>query len=446
MDGLLDWDVDEATLDLVERALRDDSPSRRRLSSAEIAGALGLPMPTPQQQAVIEAPLAPAIVVAGAGSGKTETMANRVVWLLANGHVRVPEILGLTFTRKAAGELAVRIRRRIDQLTASGLVEIDADPFEAPNVSTYNAFANAIFRENALLIGREPESAVLSEASAWQLARRLVVSSTDDRLVDLERSVDVVTSAVISLSRALSENVVDGADVASMTAKFTGLAELPTGNGRVKEMYASVRSAIAVVGSLPPLLDLAALFAAEKTRRGFVEYSDQVALALQVCDRLPSVIDDYRARYRVVLLDEYQDTSVVQTRLLSRLFGGQPVMAVGDPHQSIYGWRGASAANLGRFSLDFTGNQPGIARGGAAEYALSTSWRNPTRVLEAANVLVGPLSASSPVHVQRLEARPGAGAGELAVRFEQTVADEAAAVADWLARRLARRDDDGQPP
>ncbi len=446
MDGLLDWEVDDSTIDLVERALAEGVPSRRRLGSAEIAAALGLPIPTPQQQAVIEAPLAPAIVVAGAGSGKTETMANRVVWLLANGHVRVPEILGLTFTRKAAGELALRIRRRIDQLSASGLVEIEADPFEAPNVATYNSFANAIFRENALLIGREPESAVLSEASAWQLARRLVVSSTDERLVDLEKSVDVVTSAVISLSRALSENVIDGTDVESMTAKFRALAELPTGNGRVKEMYASVRAATTMVGSLPPLLDLAARFAAEKTRRGFVEYSDQVALALQVCDRLPSVIDDYRARYRVILLDEYQDTSVVQTRLLSRLFGGQAVMAVGDPHQSIYGWRGASAANLGRFSVDFTGNPPGIARGGAAEYALSTSWRNPTRVLDAANVLVGPLSASSPVHVQRLEARPGATEGELDVRFEQTVAEEAEAVADWLARRLTRRDDEGQPP
>ncbi|XAO70415.1 ATP-dependent DNA helicase [Diaminobutyricibacter sp. McL0608] len=430
----------------MERALAEDARSRRRLSSAEIAEALGLPIPTPQQQAVIEAPLAPAIVVAGAGSGKTETMANRVVWLLANGHVRVPEILGLTFTRKAAGELAQRIRRRIDQLVASGLVELDADPFEAPNVATYNAFANAIFRENALLIGREPESAVLSEASAWQLARRLVVSSTDERLVELERSVDVVTSAVISLSRALSENVVEAGDVESMTAKFGAVAELPTGNGRVKDIYASVRAAIAMVGSLPPLLDLAERFAAEKTRRGFVEYSDQVALALQVCDRLPSVIDDYRERYRVILLDEYQDTSVVQTRLLSQLFGGQAVMAVGDPHQSIYGWRGASAANLGRFSLDFTGNRPGIARGGAAEYALSTSWRNPTRVLDAANVLVGPLSASSPVHVQRLEARPGAEAGRLDVRFEQTVADEAETVAEWLAERMTRRDDHGRPP
>jgi DNA helicase-2/ATP-dependent DNA helicase PcrA len=452
-DGLLEWDVDDVTIDLVERALAEEAQSqratdsevgsrvRRSISAVEIAQTLGLPTPTVQQQAVIEAPLAPAIVVAGAGSGKTETMANRVVWLLANGHVNVSEILGLTFTRKAAGELALRIRKRIEQLVVSELTDIEFDPFDAPTVATYNSFANAIFRENALLLGREPESAVLSEASAWQLARRLVVASTDDRLVELEKSVDLVTSAVISLSRALSENVADAADVERMTERFCELAELPTGSGRVKEMYASVRSAIGVVGSLPPVLDLAEQFAAEKVRRGFVEYSDQVALALRVSERVPTVVDDYRARYKVILLDEYQDTSVVQTRLLSTLFAGQSVMAVGDPHQSIYGWRGASAANLGRFALDFTGE-----RDGAARYALSTSWRNPVSVLDAANTLVEPLSAASPVHVERLAPRPGAEAGELDTRFEQTVSDEAAAVAEWLGQRLRQRDEQGRVP
>ncbi|MFK3671129.1 ATP-dependent helicase [Leifsonia aquatica] len=454
-ENVLEWAAAEADLDLVEQALTLDEPAAgtereqravRPVSAVEIARALGLPEPTLQQQAVIEAPVRPAIVVAGAGSGKTETMANRVVWLLANGHARVPEILGLTFTRKAAGELAARIRTRIEQLVASGLTDIAFDPFEAPEVATYNAFANAIFRENALLIGREPESAVLSEASAWQLARRLVVGSTDERLVDLERGVDAVTSAVLSLSRALSENVADAAEVERMVEGFSRIVELPTGNGRVKDVYASVRSAVAAVGSLPPLLTLAEAFADEKRRRGFVEYSDQVALALTIAERLPAVVDDYRRRFRVVLLDEYQDTSVVQTRLLSTLFAGQAVMAVGDPHQSIYGWRGASAANLGRFSADFTGQRPGAEHEGADEYALSTSWRNPTRVLDAANTLVAPLSAAAPVHVELLQPRPGAVAGELTAEFGQTVADEAESVAAWLGERIADRDADGVPP
>ena len=87
------------------------------LSATDIAAALGLPTPTPAQQQVIEAPLEPALVVAGAGSGKTETMSARVVWLVANGLVRRDEVLGLTFTRKAAGELAERIGARLTELS-----------------------------------------------------------------------------------------------------------------------------------------------------------------------------------------------------------------------------------------------------------------------------------------------------------------------------------------
>ncbi|RFA14024.1 ATP-dependent DNA helicase [Subtercola boreus] len=403
------------------------------VSALEIAAALHLPPPTPQQQAVIEAPLTPSIVIAGAGSGKTETMANRVVWLLANDLVSVSGILGLTFTRKAAGELAHRIRSRIDQLSAARLTETVFDPFDSPTVATYNSFANSIFRDNALLVGREGDSSILSEASAWQIARRLVMGSTDDRLVGLDKSTDSLTEAVISLSRAMSENVVTSSEVVRMAEEFTGLAELPTGSKRVPTLNAELRASLQAVSALPVLVDLADRFAKEKVRRGFVEYSDQVALALSIAERVPRVAAEYRERFRVVLLDEYQDTSVVQTRLLSTLFGGRPVMAVGDPHQSIYGWRGASAANLGTFALDFTGD-----RSGALAFPLSTSWRNPVRVLDAANHLVAPLTEASTVPVSRLDPRPTAGQGQLDVFFGETVDEEAAAVAGWFAAELER--------
>ncbi|MCU1477255.1 MAG: ATP-dependent helicase [Subtercola sp.] len=404
------------------------------VSAAAIAAALHLPPPTAQQQAVIEAPLGPSIVIAGAGSGKTETMANRVVWLLANKQVEITEVLGLTFTRKAAGELAQRIRSRIDQLAAANLTDAVFDPFDAPTVATYNSFANAIFRDNALLIGREGDSNILSEASAWQIARRLVTASTDDRLLDLDRSLDSITEAVLTLSRAISENVVDPDSVTSMAADFAALELLPTGKTGpgASAPNAMLRDSVKIVRALPVLVDLAEQFGREKIRRGFVEFSDQVALALAITERVPRVVAEYRERYKVVLLDEYQDTSVVQTLLLARLFAGHPVMAVGDPHQSIYGWRGASAANLATFAADFTGDPDG-----AAEFALSTSWRNPVHVLDAANTLVAPLNALSPVAVHRLEARPDAGRGTLDAVFLETVNDEAAAIAAWLADQLA---------
>ena len=410
------------------------------LSAREIAAKLDLPQPTDEQVAVIEADLAPALVVAGAGSGKTETMANRIVWLLANGKVRVPEILGLTFTRKAAGELAERVGKRIGQLQDALQAEnpdAEFDVLEAPTIATYNSFASGLFREYARLIGREPDATVITEASAWRLARQIVVDSADPRLVGIDKSVDQVTAAVISLSHAISDNDAAGRtdDIRSFAARFLTLGDLPLHDGTSKKRvpYKSVTDAVADIDSLGLLVDLAERFAAEKQRLGFVEFSDQVALALEICRRVPRVVEEYRSRFGVVILDEYQDTSVVQTDLLARLFSGHPVMAVGDPNQSIYGWRGASAANLARFSADFT-----VTPAGAASYALSTSWRNAGRVLDAANAIVSPLPATLHVPVRRLSSSPFAGPGALTVEFTETVVDEADAIARWLSAELAR--------
>ncbi|MBF4462756.1 MULTISPECIES: ATP-dependent DNA helicase [unclassified Rathayibacter] len=408
------------------------------IDALTIAERLGLRPPTPEQRAVIEAPLEPALVVAGAGSGKTETMANRVLWLLANGLAAPSEVLGLTFTRKAAAELGERIGRRIDQLALSGLLPLPAgqsapDPFDAATVSTYNAFANTIFRDNAALIGREGDATVLSEASAWHLARGVVADTADARILDVEAGIDRLTDLVVSLAHELADNLADPSEVAAFAEDFLRLGRLPRG-GSGSGVYRDLEKALHAVGSLPVLTALAERFQEAKAQRGFVEFSDQVALALRIVDGVPGVVDEHRARFRVILLDEYQDTSVLQTRLLARLFGGQGVMAVGDPHQSIYGWRGASAEGLGRFGVDF-----GLSR----RFSLSTSWRNGHGVLAAANTLVEPLAAGSRVAVDTLTAGPGASDHPIEITFPETIDDEADDVARWFAARLA---ESSEPP
>ncbi|PPF28770.1 MULTISPECIES: ATP-dependent DNA helicase [unclassified Rathayibacter] len=408
------------------------------IDALTIAERLDLRPPTAEQRAVIEAPLEPALVVAGAGSGKTETMANRVLWLLANGHAAPSDVLGLTFTRKAAAELGERIGRRIDQLGAAGLLPLAPgqsapDPFEAATVSTYNAFANTIFRDNAALIGREGDATVLSEASAWHLARGVVADTADPRILEVEAGIDRLTDLVVSLAHDLADNLADPAAVAAFAEDFLRLGELPRG-GSGSGLYRELEKALQAVGALPVLTALAERFQEAKVERGFVEFSDQVALALRIVDRVPRIVDEHRARYRVVLLDEYQDTSVLQTRLLSRLFAGQGVMAVGDPHQSIYGWRGASAEGLGRFGTDF---------GGAGRFSLSTSWRNGRRVLTAANAIVEPLSAGSAVAVDTLSAGPQASEHPVELTFPETIEEEADDVAAWFAGRLRQS---AEPP
>ncbi|MDM4763514.1 ATP-dependent DNA helicase [Galbitalea sp. SE-J8] len=436
--------------------------STRTITADEIADALGRPRPTAQQRAVIEAEDGPALVVAGAGSGKTETMANRVLWLLANGRVRPSEVLGLTFTRKAAGELAVRIRERIAQLEASGLELVrparddepmtDAvvattasvapgvgaasvagthiDEFDVPTIATYNAFAATLCRDNAMAIGRESDGAVLGEAAAWQLARSVVLEAHDDRLPDLDKTADLLTSAVLELARAMAENVVDADDVRRVAREVGALDALPLGDRAVRQ---PVIDRVRPVAALDVLVDLALEFERRKSSRDLIEFSDQVALALRVVRRAPKVVAELRSRYRVVLLDEYQDTSVSQTWLLSELFGGMSVMAVGDPNQSIYGWRGASAANLEQFSAQFAES---LGAPPAQRFSLSTSWRNGHGILAAANVLAAPLAAVTRVPVLPLDASPIASGAPVDSVVAETIEEEAEAVARWFASIL----------
>ena len=125
---------------------------------------------------MIAAPPGPLVVIAGAGAGKTETMAARVVWLVANGYAEPGQVLGLTFTRKAAGQLLRRVRSRLARLAGIGLgatSSAGAAPVEAadtPVVSTYHAFAGSLLRDYGLLLPVEPDARLLSETELWQLA------------------------------------------------------------------------------------------------------------------------------------------------------------------------------------------------------------------------------------------------------------------------------------
>lgn len=398
--------------------------------------------PTEQQRAIITAPHdRPALVVAGAGSGKTETMAARVVYLVANRLVAPAEVLGLTFTRKAAGELAERIQRRLDRLRHIGILDGDQS-LELPTVATYNAWAGTVYREHALQIGREPDAQVVGEAASWLLARRIVLEHGGPELAELGRSVGQITGAVLQLSNAVTDHVADPSRLSAFVEAFAAVAELPVTG--VKKYDGPVDDDAVTVGALRLLLPLVEAYQEAKRRRGVIEFSDQVAAALEICERVPGAVVDLRARHRLVILDEYQDTSVVQARLLARLFAGGGVMAVGDPNQAIYGWRGASASNLVEFTRAFGGDDP------TAEtmriHQLTTSWRNPPRILAAANRIADPLRGDT-VPVERLEPRPGSVDGAIHAIFPETIQDEADAVADWLRERIeAHERSSGAPP
>lgn len=401
-------------------------------SAHDIAQALKLYAPTQEQAAVIEAPANGVYrVIAGAGSGKTETMAMRVVWLVANGHVAAQEVMGLTFTRKAAAELGHRIGSRLQALHVAGIGPA-SDEFERPTVSTYNSFAARLYREHASLLGLDQDATVLSEASAWGLARQVVTSSKSGELANWDLSVNEITRMVRLLGSRMAENSLQPSKLEDFVSEFRTLQDLPAGGTGA---YRDVDTWVATVESLTTLVGLVDAYTEAKRARGVLEFSDQVALARQIVATHQSVRDDVVTSHKVVLLDEYQDTSVAQTALLSALFVDCPVMAVGDPHQAIYGWRGASSSNLQDFGNAFSSR-------GATAFSLQTSWRNGRNILDLANHLAKPLTDLPGPTVGVLKPSETASAHPVEVLFEESVHGEAQRVAQWLAHQLRATGED----
>lgn len=402
-----------------------------RHTPAELAEALGLPEPTDEQAAVIAAPPGPLVVVAGAGAGKTETMAARVVWLVANGFADPAEVLGLTFTRKAAGQLLRRVRSRLARLAAVTDVASDG----AAAVSTYHAFAGQLLREFGLLLPVEPDARLLGDTEMWQLAYD-VVRRHPDRL-PIDKNPAAVTAMVLRLSGELAEHLVDTAQLLDTHRELERLVHtLPPGryqratpNRRLLDLLAVQEQRAALV----PLVD--ALHARMRAER-VMDFGSQMSAAARLAASRPQVGQALRERYRVVLLDEYQDTGHAQRIMLSALFGDGAddqlaLTAVGDPIQSIYGWRGASATNLPRFSTDF----PHADASPAPTCELTTSWRNPPRVLELANAISAEARRRSTA-VHPLRARPDAEPGTVRVALHTDIDAERAWIADHIAARF----------
>lgn len=434
----------------------------QRLTPTQLFTALGEKhMPTDQQEKVITAPLKPTLVVAGAGSGKTATMSARVTYLVASGQVDPSQVLGLTFTRKATHELRERIENRLGQLyrypgwtpsstrsnaaesasadapstaaevggSNSQVQELTAVAGEA-TVATYNSFAGSLVREWGLEVGLETDTAVLTPASSWQIMYELM-ENWGQEFEEPFSSLDSATELALQVANSLNENLLSVDEARELMADLSqNLKDLRSVRGAAKAIDAK---SLPAMTKRIQVLDLVERYIDYKRENSLVDFGDQVALACRIVtdERVgPRVIAQYRDRFKAVLLDEFQDTSVAQTILLSRLFAGCGVVAVGDPNQAIYGWRGASSAALGQFHRHFS-------NGAGPVLQLSTAWRNDPQILQAANRISDPLRASGQVKVEKLVKRPGVGdeRGKVwAARVQDGLA-EAELIAKFLAQR-----------
>ena len=382
-----------------------------------------------EQWAAITAPLRPTVVVAGAGSGKTTLMAQRVVWLVATGKVRPEEVLGLTFTTKAAAELRHRVTAA---LGAAGLLDrsvvAEGEDVLEPTVATYHAYAATLLTDHGLRIGHEPDTRVVSDASRYQLGARVIERFTGH----IELLTDHPATAIqnlLALDGAMSEHLVDEDDVRRTDEEARrgferAIAEEEAGKARTTYLGPPAK-AINAIDRRAELLQLVRGYRTLKSDLGLMDFGDQIALAARLVDDQPEVGELERARFKVVMLDEYQDTSVAQATMLARLFGGgHPVMAVGDPNQAIYGWRGASVSNILNFAETFP-----AADGEAGRLPLTVNRRSDRRILQVANRLAEPLLAAYGDKVARLRAAEIAGEGRVEARVFERASDELA----WLA-------------
>ncbi len=395
---------------------------------------LGIPF-TPEQTACITAPPAPQVIVAGAGSGKTTVMAARVVWLVGTGQVAPEQVLGLTFTNKAAGELADRVRQALIRAGVTDPEAVDPDnPPGEPVISTYHAFAGRLLTDHGLRIGLEPSSRLLADATRFQLAAR-VLREAPGPYPALTRSFPDLVSDLLALDSELAEHLVRPE---SLSAYDTGLLRALDG---VKLSNADLRKVPETAAARLELAELVGLYRAAKRSRDLLDFGDQIALSATLARTRAEVGEILRDEFRVVLLDEYQDTSVAQRILLSGLFGGgtgHPVTAVGDPCQAIYGWRGASVANLDDFPEHF----PYADGRPATRHALSENRRSGGRLLDLANTLAQPLRAMH-AGVEALRPAPGAERdGVVRCALLRTHAEEI----DWLADSIAHLVRTGKAP
>ena len=366
---------------------------RSALDIAEMLNGADGKKPTPEQVRMIEAGPAPTLVIAGAGSGKTATMVDRVIWLVDNGFVRPEEVLGVTFTRKAATELRSRMRAGLNTLRRSRrIAPTDEELREGiadPTVLTYHSYANNLVKEYGLRLGVEQDAQMLGDAQKWQLAAQIVQYWEGELPLDKDGvpvSAATMINQMLHLSDECAEHLVEPQEVIDFcTEQLAAYAAVPDPRRETKTER-DILKVQRLLRNRRVYARMAMSYARVKARMQVLDFGDLMRFAARIADADPAIREGERARFKVVLLDEFQDTSHAQMRLFSSIYGADeaagipahPVMAVGDPKQSIYGFRGASDGQMFSFYRHFPTEH-------VQPLFLSIAWRNDISVLNAAN-------------------------------------------------------------
>src|SRR6058998_1037214 len=372
----------------------------------------------PEQRLAVEHGAGPLLVVAGAGTGKTHVLTARIVHLITSGAAKPHEILAVTFTERAAAEM----QERVDINTPIGLNDAV--------IRTFHGFGDEVFREFALELGRSGELRVLSPAEQVILVREHLYGCAQCEIaMPLKRyrpagdPLAHVRALLELFGRARDEDVSPETYVAFAEALRAAVGE---------SIDADVKADEAAMHE-----ELAATFDAYtriKERHGVVDFGDQIALTLRLLREHPAAAARLRARFRYILVDEFQDTNDAQFELLRLLAEShRNLTVVGDDDQSIFAWRGGTLRNFDRFRQAYPDH---------TTVALIENRRSGQGLLDAAYRLItkNPDRLETTLGIdKRLRGRPGSDEADVDHIQKVTGAEEAEAVADLIAREALRR-------
>ena len=361
----------------------------------------------PEQAKAVTHPSGPLLIVAGAGTGKTTVLAKRMAWLIGTKRAKPDQVLALAFNEKAAREM----EERVDLLLPFGM---------APTgILTFHAFGQQLLEEHGLRLGLSGPGQVLSGAAL----RHYLKSRFWDLPVKRLRPLGNPGKHVEDLLKVFSR------------AKDEGLDE--AGWMKAAQEQRQAAGSAEAIDEADEQLELAAAFAAYNAmlrKDGFLDHGDQLWLALRLLAEQPAVLKRVREAWPVILVDEFQDTNTVQARILQLLCppAEDPALTVvGDDDQAIYGFRGASLANLLRFKDHYPR---------ADVVALTQNYRCAQPILDAAYKLIRHndperLEVSLKIDKKLRAMRPEAGSVELKP-FEQQGA-ELGAIAQAILASVA---------
>lgn len=302
-----------------------------------------------EQRAAVVFGEGPLLIIAGAGTGKTTVITDRIVYLIETNRAKPEEILAVTFTEKAAGEMEERVDRAL--------------PFGYHDlwISTFHACAERILKENGLDIGLPTDFKLVDQTAAWLLVRQNLDRFDLNYYRSLGNPSKFIKALLSHFSRCKDQTIYPAEYLEYADSLKTNLTNLPE---------------VSEVERIKELAEAFHVYQQLLLENNLLDFGDLINYCLQLLKQRPLILKKYQDKFKYVLVDEFQDTNKAQYELVKLVAGSRENLTVcADDDQAIYKWRGASVSNIKQFKSDYPK---------AAEVCLVKNYRSAQNILDLA--------------------------------------------------------------